>query len=309
MTERSAFQHFVGELRRRHVPQTAAVYLVAAWAAIEFADVLVPNLNWPQWVVTAVIVAAAVGLPVVLVLAWIFDWGPEGIHRTGTPDATPAPGRPGVAPAATPPAARTGAPWIAAVAVLVVGIASAVIVAALVSGGAGDPGPQNPAADAPPMAPGTPGAAGDREGGTRAVPRRPELVAPGGEWQAQLESAMEELGRLGLDTPLDLRAIPSLVQAAVVITEPAVWRFGRGPLPLARGDSITVAGVARDSAGVVSVAVGGRVVARSDEPMPLLPFEAVVVGAGQPSQIVPVVVRTADGREIRRELHVIRAGR
>lgn len=57
---RSPFQRVISELRRRHVPQTAAVYLAAAWAAIEFADAVVPNLNGPQWVVTAVIVAALV---------------------------------------------------------------------------------------------------------------------------------------------------------------------------------------------------------------------------------------------------------
>ena len=37
---RSPFQRFISELRRRHVPQTAAIYLVAAWAAIEFSDVV-----------------------------------------------------------------------------------------------------------------------------------------------------------------------------------------------------------------------------------------------------------------------------
>lgn len=69
MTQSSPFQRFVHELRRRHVPQTAAVYLVAAWAAIQFADVVVPNLEGlPQWVVTAVIVAAGVGFPVILIM-------------------------------------------------------------------------------------------------------------------------------------------------------------------------------------------------------------------------------------------------
>lgn len=74
MSQSSPFQRFVQELRRRHVPQTAAVYLVSAWAAIQFADAVVPNLEGlPQWVVTAVIVAAGVGFPVILIMARTAD--------------------------------------------------------------------------------------------------------------------------------------------------------------------------------------------------------------------------------------------
>ncbi|NIP83184.1 MAG: hypothetical protein GWM90_29710, partial [Gemmatimonadetes bacterium] len=89
---------------------------VAAWAAIEFADVVVPNLNGPQWVVTAVIVAALVGFPAMLITAWVFDWGPEGLHRTDAES-----GEPGTSAGTTTPPA----PWFAAVAVLVVVIATA----------------------------------------------------------------------------------------------------------------------------------------------------------------------------------------
>ncbi|MEJ2503243.1 MAG: hypothetical protein P8177_07980, partial [Gemmatimonadota bacterium] len=117
MSDRSPFQRFFHELRRRHVPQTVAVYLVAAWAAIQFADVVVPNLNGPQWIVTAVIVAALVGLPIVLLLAWIFDWGPEGLHRTG-------PEKEGYGSPL-----ELGTPWLPALAVLVVAIGSAVAAA------------------------------------------------------------------------------------------------------------------------------------------------------------------------------------
>ncbi len=142
MSQRSPVQRFIHELRRRHVPQTAAIYLVAGWAAIQFADVVAPNLGWPQGVVTAVIIAAAVGFPAVLVLAWFFDLGPEGIHRTGDEPARTGPGSPS-APGTAAAGGRSGAPWVAAVAILVVAIGSAVAMALLLSGNGGEEAPRH----------------------------------------------------------------------------------------------------------------------------------------------------------------------
>jgi len=78
----------VAEIRRRKVPQAAAVYLVAAWAVVEVADTVFPNLGLPQWTVTLVIALAGLGLPLVLTLAWLFDLSWRGVERE---DAEPAP--------------------------------------------------------------------------------------------------------------------------------------------------------------------------------------------------------------------------
>lgn len=301
MTEPSAFQRFTGELRRRHVPQTAAVYLVAAWAAIEFADIVVPNLNGPQWAVTAVIVAAGVGFPVVLILAWIFDWGPEGVHRT---EPEPGEGEAGRGGAAGTPAA---APWMAAVGVLVVGIGSALVVAALLANGAG-------ADRAEPV--------GDR----RPAPP-PVLVPP--DFAGDLDSLRGSVGRdlrdlrglgriedVDMFGGLDTMDLSELVDVALevaeeaglslLIQEPGEWNVGRRePAPLAEGDTLVIRGLARDTAGVVSVTVDGETVARSTEPEEILRFTARITGTGDEGiRTVVFVVRTGDDREIRREYPV-----
>jgi len=77
-------RRFLNELRHRRVLRTAAAYAIAAAAMVEILDIVVPNLGLPgQWV-TFAIIAALVGFPVVIALAWSFDWTSEGL-TAGTP--------------------------------------------------------------------------------------------------------------------------------------------------------------------------------------------------------------------------------
>jgi TolB-like protein len=103
---------FVSELRRRQVFQTAAWYGGLAWLAVEVADTVFPRFGLPDWSVRAVIVGAALGFPVALALAWLFDLSALGIRRETS--AVPAPA------ARAPPARlrlwRIPSLWIAAAA-------------------------------------------------------------------------------------------------------------------------------------------------------------------------------------------------
>jgi TolB-like protein len=72
---------FVSELRRRQVFRTAAWYGGLAWLAVEVADTVFPRFGLPDWLVRAVIVGAALGLPLALALAWSFDLSALGIRR------------------------------------------------------------------------------------------------------------------------------------------------------------------------------------------------------------------------------------
>ena len=65
------------ELRRRRVGRVAVTYAVTAWLLVEIADTILPRLLLPEWTVTALIVAALVGFPVALALAWSFDVVPD----------------------------------------------------------------------------------------------------------------------------------------------------------------------------------------------------------------------------------------
>ena len=73
---------FWNELRRRRVIRVGVAYLVGAWVLIEISSVLLPAIGLPESGVTITVVLAALGLPVALLLSWIFDVTPEGLVRS-----------------------------------------------------------------------------------------------------------------------------------------------------------------------------------------------------------------------------------
>jgi len=72
---------FWSELRRRKVVRVAVVYIIVAWLLIQIAEVIFEPLQLPEWSLTLVIVLAALGFPLALVLAWALELSPEGLHR------------------------------------------------------------------------------------------------------------------------------------------------------------------------------------------------------------------------------------
>lgn len=70
------------ELRRRRVFRVIVVYALVAWALIQFGEIVFPALGLPDWSLTLLVVLAAFGFPIALVLAWAFDLHPAGIVRT-----------------------------------------------------------------------------------------------------------------------------------------------------------------------------------------------------------------------------------
>lgn len=78
------------ELRRRHVVRVAIAYVVVAWVALQVGEVTLGPLGAPAWVMTWAVLAAILGLPIALVLAWYFDATPRGIAREPGARAGPA---------------------------------------------------------------------------------------------------------------------------------------------------------------------------------------------------------------------------
>lgn len=72
-------QGFIRELRRREVLRTAGLYVGVCWIAIEAASVLLPAFDAPNWALRALIILAAVGFPITLVLAWVYDISEKGV--------------------------------------------------------------------------------------------------------------------------------------------------------------------------------------------------------------------------------------
>ena len=84
---------FFGELKRRNVYKVAVAYLVAGWALSQGIAQVFPVFDVPNWAIRAIVLLIIVGLPIALVLAWMFELTPHGIKRTETANAMPATSR------------------------------------------------------------------------------------------------------------------------------------------------------------------------------------------------------------------------
>ena len=73
---------FWQELKRRRVVYVITVYASAAWVLIQLVITLTEPLNLPTGLATIVVIALAVGFPLVIILSWIYDLTSEGIEKT-----------------------------------------------------------------------------------------------------------------------------------------------------------------------------------------------------------------------------------
>ena len=70
---------FFQELRRRNVFRMGIAYVLGAWVLLQIIDFVLELIVAPDWILQVFFLAAAVGLPVVLIFAWVFEMTPEGI--------------------------------------------------------------------------------------------------------------------------------------------------------------------------------------------------------------------------------------
>ncbi len=73
---------FFDELKRRNVIKASLAYLVVAWVLLQVVEFLLPMFEAPEWVLKGVTLLMAIGLPIWIVISWIYDIGPEGIEKT-----------------------------------------------------------------------------------------------------------------------------------------------------------------------------------------------------------------------------------
>src|ERR1700757_874885 len=78
------------ELKRRNVYKVGVAYIVAGWALSQGIAQVFPVFDVPNWVIRSIVVLIILGLPIALILAWMFELTPQGIKRTETTDAMPA---------------------------------------------------------------------------------------------------------------------------------------------------------------------------------------------------------------------------
>ena len=86
---KATFGDLLAELKRRHVFRVMIGYGVFAFAALQVTEPVIHGAHLPDWVLTAVLVALALGFPVAVVLAWIFDLTSQGVKRTASASGAP----------------------------------------------------------------------------------------------------------------------------------------------------------------------------------------------------------------------------
>jgi len=67
------------ELKRRNVFRIGLAYLVASWLLLQIIDVIGPILHFSDEVARYLLFFAAIGFLPALIIAWVFEWTPEGV--------------------------------------------------------------------------------------------------------------------------------------------------------------------------------------------------------------------------------------
>src|SRR5437868_12548110 len=74
--------NFLVELKRRNVYRAAVAYGIAAWFLTQLTTQVFPFFEIPNSAVRFVVIALAAGFPIAMLLAWVYEFTPEGIVRT-----------------------------------------------------------------------------------------------------------------------------------------------------------------------------------------------------------------------------------
>jgi len=83
VSDSTAIDDFIAELRRRSVIKVAAIYAAIAWFILQFADIAFPRMGLPDWSITVTLVVAAIGFPVAILIAWLLEHSADGLRATG----------------------------------------------------------------------------------------------------------------------------------------------------------------------------------------------------------------------------------
>src|SRR5262249_25902376 len=73
---------FLTELKRRNVYRAAVAYGVVAWFLTQLTTQGFPFFEMPNSAVRFVVMALAIGFPIAMLLAWVYELTPEGVVRT-----------------------------------------------------------------------------------------------------------------------------------------------------------------------------------------------------------------------------------
>lgn len=85
------------ELKRRNVFRVGIGYTITAWLLLQVVDLVLENINAPDWIMQVFMLALAIGFPLAVFFAWAFEMTPDGVKRESEVDRsqsiTPQTGR------------------------------------------------------------------------------------------------------------------------------------------------------------------------------------------------------------------------
>lgn len=83
MSGPAALRRFWRELRRRGVARACVVYILACWVLLQVCDIVFNSLEEDMTAVSqGLLVAAVLGLPVVIIISWFYQFSAAGVRRT-----------------------------------------------------------------------------------------------------------------------------------------------------------------------------------------------------------------------------------
>ncbi len=75
-------KNFFSELKRRKVYGVAISYGITAWVLAQITELVTSSFETSPWVMKMIIIALIIGLPIAVILAWVYDMTPQGIIKT-----------------------------------------------------------------------------------------------------------------------------------------------------------------------------------------------------------------------------------
>ena len=77
------------ELQRRNVGRVATAYVVVSWLIVQVADTVLLNFDVPGRVFQVLVIVLAIGFVPTVIMAWLFEWTPEGLKRDEEAEQSP----------------------------------------------------------------------------------------------------------------------------------------------------------------------------------------------------------------------------
>lgn len=76
------FKNYFKELQRRHVVKAGLAYLVFTWLVTQVLSILIPVFEMQPSILKTAITVMAIGFPIWLIFAWVYDFTPDGLKKT-----------------------------------------------------------------------------------------------------------------------------------------------------------------------------------------------------------------------------------